>query len=52
MNNTYADFLTDDDFRLYKIEQNRWFDEIPPWEAEMAWVEEMLERDRYRTLTQ
>ena len=49
--NIYADFLTDDDFRLYKIEQNRWFDEIPPWEAEHAWIDAM-EAETYRTLTQ
>jgi hypothetical protein len=50
--NIYTDFLTDDDFRLYKIEQNGWFDEIPPWEAEMAWIEEMEGREYYRALTQ
>ena len=52
MINTYADFLTVDELPIYRAEQNAWFDEIPPWEAEHAWIEEMEAREYYRTLTQ
>jgi hypothetical protein len=33
------------------MKQNAWFDTVPPWEAEMAWIDAM-EREAYRALTQ
>jgi len=33
------------------MKQNAWFDTVPPWEAETAWIDAM-EREAYRALTQ